>query len=300
MIDPMPCNEPNPACVSDEQEILRPGRLHNQSEAALRRRLAEEPRDTGALLRLGDLHRQRGNFPAASEAYGRLCVLRPGDRRALWLRAVTAGEQLPATPPDGVHATPFVRIRDFLSHDEREHLLSAALAMRGLFASGRVGYGAHCKIKTLERRALVANLSSRADVCAWLVPKLREVLPEVFMLLRIDGFDQCRMSRLSMVAHPDGGFSACHNDFLIPLLCICYFHRTSSPFTGGDLLLRDTEVDTGRYGGIFEFSRIEPAADSIVFYPGAYMHEVTPVACEPNDFTTARFSVTVGFWPRIA
>ena len=194
-----------------------------------------------------------------------------------------------------------MRIRDFLSHDEREHLLSTALAMRGSFAPGYVGHGgADRRVDPLRRRALVANLSSRADVCAWLVPKLREALPKVSMLLRIDGLDRSRMCRLSLVAHPDGGFSACHNDFQTPLLAVCYLHRTPRPFTGGDLLLYDTEVETGRYGDVFGFSRVEPAAGSIVFYPGAYMHEVIPVACEPDDFTAARFSVTVGFWPEAA
>ena len=163
---PMPCNEPDPARVTDQQKLLRAGRLHNQAEAALRRRLAEEPRDAGTLLRLGDLHRRRGNFPAAAETYGRLCALRPGERRALWLRAVTAGEQLPAAPPDGLHAAPFVRIHDFLSHDDIEHLLSVGLAMRGRFMPARTGVGANRKVRPLVRRAVRANLSSRADVCA--------------------------------------------------------------------------------------------------------------------------------------
>ena len=41
-------------------------------------------------------------------------------------------------------------------------------------------------------------------------------------------------------------------------------------------------------------------ANSIVFYPGACVHEVTPVACEPDDFTAARLSVNVGSRPRAA
>ena len=60
--------------------------LHRRAEAALQQRLAMDPRNAGALLRLGDLQRRRGNFRPATEAYGRLCTLRPGDRRAPWLR----------------------------------------------------------------------------------------------------------------------------------------------------------------------------------------------------------------------
>ena len=292
-------NTPSSTSVAGARRLLRADR--NQVEAVLlRRRLAEDPGDAGALLRLGGLHRQRGDFPAAAEAYGRLCALRPGEPRASWLRAVTAGEPLPAAPPDGPHAAPFVRIRDFLSQDEREHLLSAALAMRGLFEPGGTGHGADRKIRPLERRALETDLPSRADVCAWLVPKLREALPKVSMLLRIDGLDRYRMGCLSMVAHPDGGFGARHRDLPSVLAGICYFHRDPRPFSGGDLLLYDTEIETGRYGGIFGCSRIEPAAGSIVFYPGHYVHEVTPVACEPGDFAAARLSVVVTLEPETA
>ena len=289
-----------PPCAFNAHRLLRAARLHGQAEAALRQRLAEDPRDAGALRRLGDLHRRMGNFPAATEAYGRLSALRPADRQASWLRTVAAGEQLPAAPPDGLRAAPFVRIRDFLSHAERERLLSTALAMQGQFAPSGVGRGSNRKVRPLERRALEARLPSRDGTCAWLVPKLREVLPKVSMLLRIDSPDPCRMG-LTMVAHPDGGFGARHRDFYSLLVAICYFHRDPRPFSGGDLLLYDTEVETGRCNAI-GFSRLAPIAGSIVFYPGKYVHEVVPVGSGPGEgaFAAARLSVVVSFVPQAA
>ena len=283
--------------VSDVQKVLRADRLHDQAQAALRRRLAEDPRDAAALLRLGDIHRRRGNFPAAAAAYGRLRALRPEDRQARWLRAVTAGERLPAAPPDGLRAAPFVYIRDFLSRAERERLLSAALAMRGRFAPGGVGRGANRKVRPLERRALEARLPSREGVGAWFVSKLRAALPEVSMLLRINDLERCRMS-LSMVAYADGGYGVRHRDSF-PLLGICYFHPDPRPFSGGDLLLYDTEVETGRSSAT-DFSRVAPVAGSIVFYPGPYKHEVTSVACAPGDLASARLSVCATFVPEAA
>ena len=288
------------ACVSDVPKLLRvDDLLHSRAEAVLRQRLAEDPRDAEALHRLGDLHRRRGNFPAAAEAYGRLNVLRPGDRQVSWLRAVTAGEQLPAATPKGSRAAPFVHIRDFLSHAERERLLSAALATQGFFAPARTGRGADRKVRPLQRRALAVRLLHREGECAWLVPKLREALPMVSMLLRIDSLDLCRMD-LAMVAHPDGGFGVCHSDDT-PLSAICYFHRDPRPFSGGDLLLYDTDVETGRCSAS-EFSRVAPRGGSVVFYPSYYAHEVAAVGCGPGgsgevEFAAARFSVAVAFEP---
>ena len=282
-------------CLSDVEKLLRAGRLHDRAEAVLRQRLATVPQDAQALLRLGDLHRRRGNFPAAAEAYERLCVLRPAERRASWLRAVTAGEQLPATPQDGLRAAPFVYIRDFLSSAERERMLSSALAMRERFEPGGVGR-ANRKVISIKRRALEARLPSSTDVGAWFVRKLREALPKVSMLLRIDELHRCRLS-LTMVAHADGGFGARHRD-PFPCVGVCYFHRPPRPFSGGDLLLYDTEVETGTCSNS-DFSRVEPVAGSIVFYPGLYQHEVTAVA-GPPDFAAARFSVGVTFVPEAA
>ena len=291
-------NAPDSPRVVEAQKLLRADRLHEQAKAALRRRIDEDPQDAGALLRLGDLHRRMGNFPAASEAYGRLCALRPGERRASWLHAVTAGGQLPAVPSNGIRAAPFVRIRNFLSHAERERLLSVALAMRGRFAPAGTGLGADRKVRPLERRALEARLHSWKDGCDWFERKLREALPKVSMLLRIDELERCNMV-LSMIAHPDGGFGTRHRDTPAVLVGVCYFHRDPRPFSGGDLLLYDTEVETSRYG-VSGFSRVEPAAGSIVFYPGSYVHEVVPVACEPNDLTAARLSVAVTFRSKAA
>ena len=48
--------------------LRQPGGLLDQAEAVLRRALATDPCNAGALLRLGDVHRRKGDFPAALEA----------------------------------------------------------------------------------------------------------------------------------------------------------------------------------------------------------------------------------------
>ena len=275
------------------RKLVQVDRLHNQAEAVLLRRLAKDSQDAEALLRLGDLHRRMGDFRAASEAYGRLRTLRPSDRRGAWLHSITAGRQLPAERPQGPQAAPFVHIRNFLSRAERERLLSAALAMRGRFAPGGVGRGADRKVRLSERHALEAKLHPRAEVCTWFVPKLLEVLPRVSTLLRIDGLDQ-RRNGLTMVAHPDGGGSTPHTDSLTELASVCYFHPEPRLFSGGDLLLYDTEIETDRYC-VSDFSRVAPVPGSIVFFPGGYGHEITPVACKQAGFAAARLSVLAGF-----
>lgn len=288
-------------------KLLRAVELRKQAQGALLRRLVEEPQDARALLHLGDLHRRMGDFSAASKAYRRLCALRPGDLRASWLCAITAGDRLPAEQPNGHRATPFVHLRNFLSAAEGERLLAFALAQRGRFALGRVGGERGWKVRPLYRRALEASLRSQPEVLAWFAPKLRAALPKVSALLRIDGLEQCDLSWM-MAAHLDGGFGKPHRD---PgaLSCVCYFQPEPRPFSGGDLLLYDTDMETHSYCTT-AFSRVEPAANSIVFYAGGYVHEVTPVACgkgekggrgeggRNEELAAARLAVVVTLQPK--
>ena len=124
-------------------------------------------------------------------------------------------------------------------------------------------------------------------------PKVREVLPEVMARLRAEWFDPEQAPlRLEMAAYHDDGVALPHRDADPPFGGICYFHRLPKPFLGGDLLLYDTDTAKGGYSPQ-GFSRIEPTANSIVFYPPDHFHEVTPVAVETGDFADGRFAVNV-------
>ena len=77
-------------------------------------------------------------------------------------------------------------------------------------------------------------------------PKVREVLPEVMARLRAEWFDPGQAPlRLETTAYHGGGFGRLHRDSGPPLGGICYFHRLSRPFFGGDLLLYDTDTAKG-------------------------------------------------------
>ena len=233
--------------------------------------------DADALWQIGDMERGDGHFTAAHQAYRRLCTLRPGDPWASWLCAITGSHRLPAPPP-GVRAAPFVQIPNFLTSAEGERLLSWAQNERGRFApakvgrSGKVGPSGERRVDISERRGLAASSKACEDIGAWLVPKVRAVLPTVSARLRLQGFDNCQIVPVA-VAYLNGGYGRPHRD-PPPLFGNCYFHAQPRRFSGGDLLLYDTEVETGDFKAC-AFSRIEPAANSIVFHPGAYVHEVT-------------------------
>ena len=211
-----------------------------------------------------DIHRGRGDLAAALELCRRLVRLDPGCRKARWLSAVLGGGKAPEQKPSGPWPAPFVRIPDFLAPAEGERLLACATARRERFVAARVGMGEHRRVRPSRRCGLTANDLACRDLEPWLIPKVREALPEVMARLRAEWFDPGQAPvRLQMNAYHAGGFSRPHRDSA-PLLGVCYFHRLPKPFFGGDLLLYDTDTAKGGFTAPWDFhaSNRPPTASS--------------------------------------
>ena len=274
--------------------------LFDKAAAALRRKLAAEPRDAAALARLGDVERRGGDFPAALAAYRRLLAVAPDDAEAAWAAAFLGGGRLPEASAAG-RAAPFVRLTDFLPPAPRDRLLRDVLAARRRFvpAAIRMQKDAEKVRKGEVRNALVLDEPTTRDVRAWFLPKLRAVLPDVLWRLRLEDFE-VGSTAVEVTVHPHGGFFSAHRDHSTSdrhriVSCVCFFHREPRPFTGGDLLLHDAGRAEGSPAGAF--SRIEPLPGGIVFFPGDCLHEITPVACGA-EFGDGRF--TVNGWVSVA
>ena len=265
--------------------------LHAQAQKSL-----EGLHDANTLRRLGDIQRMHGDFSAAREIYRRLCTLRPDDPSALWLHAITAGHPLPA-PPTGFRAAPFVLIPNFLTPADAARLLSWAQAESAHFRPARVvEKGGKRRLDTSIRRGLALPPRVCTAVGAWLVPKIRNLLPTVSAQLRLPVLDD-RQIHLTTTAYLNGGYGRAHRDPEAALTSNLYFHAQPRRFSGGELLLHDTDFETWKPKTAL-FSRIAPVSCSMVFYPATYFHEIAPVTCETDRFVDARFSVIFGLPPR--
>ena len=307
-----------PTTTSQQHRVMRalrqPGGLLDQAEAVLRRALAADPHDAGALLRLGDAHRRKGDFPAALDLYRRLHALQPDHAAASWLSAILGGGRMPDVAPPGFRPAPFVRMTDFLEPAQQDRLLALTLSECERFSPARVEEG---RVDLEKRTAFVSEARIRREVRPWFGPKLRDVLPHVLTRLRMEeafggggrgdaasheGASRCGIE-LDVTAHPAGGFYRVHRDDggdryrSRKLTFVYYFHREPRRFSGGDLLLYDTDFEAGS-ASFAAFTRIEPLRNSLVVFPSGYFHEVTPVECATDDFGDGRFTVNGWFRSR--
>ena len=277
--------------------LVTPGGLLDQAEEALKRSLKTDPHNTAALRRLATFSRCRGNFGEASDAYRRLAELQPDDIKSRYLHAVLSGRETPfAAVPTGGWPAPFVRIEGFLSPAEHDLVLETAQEEQGRLKAAMVGDG-DAQYKPEQRSSWV--LCKKLDeLVPWFLPRVKDALPGVLPRLQVAPFSLGKIE-LQMTVHRSGGFYKVHQDTGNEqsrdrqVSYVYYFHRVPKRFTGGDLLLYDTDVEKGVYATAF--TRIEALDNSIVFFPSAYCHKVTTVHCETEAFGDSRFTLNGWF-----
>ena len=273
--------------------LLAPGGVLDRAERAAQRALEAGFRNDQVLWRLGDIHRMQGNLDAANDLYRRLSESGPDRSKASWLNALLSGHALPDTPPRGAWTAPFVWMQDFLTDAECDRLFALALAERERFGAARVLDAAEQRrVKPEVRTTLEASGRVLRKLKPWFLPKIERALPEVSTRLRLEDPGRYR-TVVSLRVYPAGGFYQIHCDsrtetYLDRILSfVCFFHPEPRRFSGGDLLL----YDSNRRGGhpVPAFSRIEPLRGSIVFFLSEDWHQVTPVECDSDDFGAGRF-----------
>ena len=288
----------SPLPLSTSQRFIMPALLE-QAVAALQRKLASAPQDAQAWRRLGDLHRRRGDLPAALSAYRRLQALQ-SDATASWLVGVTSGEALSAPPPEGIQASPFLRMTNFLTPAQRERLLALTRKDKGSFVPARVSRGEKGGVYPEIRHALHPGRQATQEVRRWFVPKLRRLVPRIAAHLQLGQLNN-RFFELEITAYLTSGLFRMHSDSEAPndnrvISYVCYFHEEPRRFNGGELLLHDC-CRSSLQANPSCFTRIDPVGNSAVFFPSDCLHEVVRVDCPSDSLRNGRLSVNG--WVRV-
>ena len=270
--------------------------LQRKGELELKRRTAGQPLAARRLMALAETHRCQGNFEAAIEIYEQVASAQRGDwRKAAWLHAMLRQGQLPFVPPSGVWPAPFVYIENLLPRTEHERVLAIALALAPRFQQARLGSGEYRHVDESRRRGLAIDQVGCEELRSLLVPRLRPLLVGIQERLRLSPNAPYRFSHIDLAAYPHGNFGGAHRDASprpyprLSLNAVYFFHRQPLTFTGGDLLLYDTDVETG-ISSRLAFSRIAPTSNSLVLLPASYWHAVTQVASRSSALRDARLS----------
>lgn len=190
-------------------------------------------------------------------------------------------------------------LEDFLSPDEHQHLVEHARANRSsLAASGVLDSNEAGAVDHDVRRSMIGPTT--ADITASFSERLHALLPHMRKELDIPWF-QLENVEVQFTAHGDGDFFAIHTDNGAgstrsrKLTFVYYFHIPPQGFDGGELVVYDWKIENNELGPGAVAHRIQPADNTIVFFPSNAFHEVRPVECPGNDPDDHRFTVNGWF-----
>jgi Rps23 Pro-64 3,4-dihydroxylase Tpa1-like proline 4-hydroxylase len=190
----------------------------------------------------------------------------------------------------------YLQLENFLTTTEHQLLLEYVFDRQAEFVSTLTSTGAEN-----YRESVV--LYAFPDFAALIHQRIQAILPEVLAHLGLPAFPIGQIEA-QLTAHNDGNFYKIHNDNGSPdtatreLTYVYYFHQEPKAFSGGELVIYDSQKQDQHYVAAETHHIVDPLNNSIVFFLSRYMHEVLPVHCPSQQFADSRF--TVNGWVRRA
>ena len=294
--------DPKVAQLFQLATTLSDQKLTQVLELGLKQSRVKDPHNPAPLQALGLLYRRRGNLEMAQQIYNQWQQLKPEDSMVTYLRAIFNQQPLPYfKPPHTFMPTPFVWIQDFLSLEQNQALLQFALQHQSTFEWASLGHNE--RLDYDKRQNLVLN--ELGDLSQQFKQLILAQLPNLLLRLNLGQFE-LSLSEVKMTNYLHNSFFIYHSDGIYTtaadsqrlLSFIYYFYQEPKSFQGGDLLLCDTliipksAIDREYEYQVENFTRIMPTNNCLVVFPSDYVHAVTPVQLQAQDFQYGRLAIS--------
>jgi SM-20-related protein len=192
----------------------------------------------------------------------------------------------------------FLYIEEFCAPAELELLRSYAVAREEHFVDSQVTSGTDDgRRDEAYRRSRV--LYDIADVLPFMSDRVMQCLPFVMARLGQQMFD-VRDIELQVTASGDGEWFRAHRDSgqgavaSRVLTFVYYCHQGTPTFGGGELQIFGDYDNADDADAQLDRVVVQPAPNSIVFFPSYLLHEVLPVSCPSRHFGDTR--ITYNGW----
>jgi SM-20-related protein len=281
--------------MTDNNDPLFNADLLQKAEQLLNQRLKNDPENRSGLRSLAELYRKLGKLAEARTAYEQLIHLDPQDQEAGYLQAVVGGKEW-RIGPDGLRAAPFVLLKDFLPPEFHAGLLPFMISVKDKLVPGVTNVDTQGKMEYKpdfrEMLALPGNWDGNSRFGSLLV----KVLPQVVPRLGLAPF-KINYVEIELRAYQDGHFLKVHMDAPPTstradraISFVYYFHRRPRPYTGGELLLFDSDIEANSFTTT-RYTRLVPEDNSLVIFPSNFYHCVVPIRCASKCFADSRFAI---------
>jgi Rps23 Pro-64 3,4-dihydroxylase Tpa1-like proline 4-hydroxylase len=192
----------------------------------------------------------------------------------------------------------YIQLENFFPPEFHQQLLDYAITNRDAYTE--TGPDTNSELYKDHRNSLVIYYPQYTEI---LLAQLQQVMPQVLQHLELPPFTVDQIEA-QLTAHNDGNYYKTHSDnssaatATRQLTYVYYFYQEPKAFSGGELVIYETELRNGHAYAGPNSAIVMPKNNSIVFFPSHYLHEVRPVKCASRNFADSRF--TLNGWIRRA
>ena len=189
-----------------------------------------------------------------------------------------------------IRPVPFACVQDFLVEEEQQDVWKLVDDNIDSFHPARAGG----KLQPGYRSARLLKDQLITSAIPWFLKRIRAELLQFWERIEVSPFGP-GPEELQLTNHLDGEFYKVHKDKGITdkekemrVTFVYYFHSLPRQFSGGDLLLYDTDLEGDRV--VASYTRTIPAHNTVVFFPSNY-HQETPVSTDSSEIRDGRFTL---------
>jgi hypothetical protein len=264
-------------------------------QAGLAQRLSDQPNDPDIAWHLAETARAAGNLECAAKAY-RVCLeLDPTRLSARRRLAILDGlGVIDSQVPGDDRPVPFFLRRSVLPPESLAALWRIVTARSGELQPSRMAWRGDDRVLAPSYRHSL-RMSGAKDVGPLLLPTVKELIATNDLVRR---FGTRPLSsdkvEVEIANHGDSHFLRLHRDSgekaaSRTMTFVFYFFRQPQRFQGGDLLLHDMAVDSGK-PRLLKATRLIVENNSLVIFPSDCWHQVLPVTGTSLDPLDGRWT----------
>ncbi|WP_168204251.1 2OG-Fe(II) oxygenase [Aliikangiella coralliicola] len=284
---------PEPVLLFDNRDVSE------QMVQQIQSRLLASPSDQLYQLLL-DVYRRTGELARAEELVRRWLEFSPENKLAAYQEKIFTQKMLiPGIYKQSeIQPAPFAIFDKFLEVSERKYFWERALGSSNEFKSSGISYGdgERVEYQYQNRNSEVLFLESQEKQN--IKSKILKLIDELFERFLIPK-KAIKNIEVKLTAYGEGGFFRIHQDGFFKqgnssrfISWVYYFHASPKPYSGGDLVLFDSNcAKTNHLFSESHYTRYKPMDNQIVFFPSWFYHGVTPVKLLRPGFDSYRFAV---------
>lgn len=258
-------------------------------------------------FKMADCQRALGHYENACKSYQKSAELDHLSLESDYLADILAQHPIDQkNTPNGCLPSPFVIRDNFLNSHESSLIWALYKQNSPNIKQSKVGKNTarsatlnstnktYSAIDKNIRNSTFLDLPNIADQLAFFNNKLRPEIAATYQQFGIKPPAK-EHTAFQITSYHDGAFFKIHKDTGPThvdriLTFVYYFFVEPKVFSGGDLLLHDTDHTTDSYS--LKFTKILPKNNRLVIFPSNYFHQVSPVKTNNDIKLDSRHSIS--------